>query len=192
MLIQNVLNRAASLLNVEVTARTSSGGTELTHEGRMLAECAKNVYEELISDYFPLITEENIRFDSQSKISVAALSKKLLRVISIKRYAANFRYTVYTDSIEATGGANLVLTVRYAYCPDISRTIETFVDTAMEAELPADVTERIFALGTVTEYCLVNGMYNECVMYDKRYKDALQVATRKSGEKKLKARTWMQ
>ena len=49
---------------------------------------------------------------------------------------------------------------------------------------------RALALGTCCEYALSSGMYDEAVMWDKRYKDALAALCRTRGGT-LKGRRWV-
>lgn len=49
---------------------------------------------------------------------------------------------------------------------------------------------RALALGTCCEYALASGLYDEAVLWDKRYKDALAALCRARGGT-LKARRWV-
>ena len=52
-------------------------------------------------------------------------------------------------------------------------------------------SDRVFAYGTAAEYCLVTGNYDEALMWERRYKDALMVATRKATSVILPRRRWV-
>ncbi|MDR3292884.1 MAG: hypothetical protein LBT20_02130 [Clostridiales bacterium] len=180
MLIQNVVKKASEILGLTFDPTDAKNA-----ETAALIGCADTVYGEIVSDYFPLLFEEEILFDGDGRGETENFTKRLLYIVSLKSGEKTVKYTVFPDAIHAENVRNTVLTVRYAYIPD------KIEELTAETELNTGVSERCFALGIASEYCLLNGMFNESVLYDKRFKDSLQAASRKRGEIKIKRRNWV-
>ncbi len=74
--------------------------------------------------------------------------------------------------------------VSYAFIP---RDKEFFDDMDFAGTKASD---RVFAYGAAAEFCLISGMYDDALMWERRYKDALLVATRKNTEVIMPRRRW--
>ncbi|MDR3263480.1 MAG: hypothetical protein LBT30_04140 [Clostridiales bacterium] len=179
MLIRNILKKAAAMLGEDIDFDTVTDGAA------DFLQCADTVYNEITSEYFPLLFEEDIYFDYDGRAAMSGFSKKMLYAVSVKFSGANVKYAVFPSDIYAESMRSVYLTVRYAYVP---APIES-ADYITESDF--GITERTFALGVACEYCLMKGMFNESLVYDKRYKDSLKSAARKHGEIKVKGRNWL-
>ena len=73
--------------------------------------------------------------------------------------------------------------VEYSYMPQ---------SVGLDDEIP--YTERLGAraigYGTACEYCIISGMTDDAVLWDKRYKDALHLAETGKTDKRVKPRRW--
>ncbi|MDR1939382.1 MAG: hypothetical protein LBQ40_01120 [Clostridiales bacterium] len=183
MLIKNVLKKTAAIVGLDIDLDAENAA--LQKEVASLLEYADIVYNEIVADYFPLLCEEELYFDPTGCAELSGLGKNPLHIVSLRSGGANIKYTLFPSRIFASDAKNVFLTVRYAYIPDRL----TGIDDEVAGLL--NVTERMFALGVAAEYCLANGMLNESLLYDRRFKDAMQSAARKRGEIKIKRRRWI-
>jgi hypothetical protein len=183
MLLKNVLKKAAAMvgLNVDFDAENAENDRDIA----LLVECANSVYAEIVTEYLPLVFEEEILFGEKGRAYYSAFSKPPVNIVSLKDAGVNAAYTVFHDHICAENAEGKKLTARYAFKPPEIDGIET------ELIFNPAVTERTAALGIAAEYSLVCGMFGESVLYDKRYKDSLRNAMRKKGEMKIPARKFI-
>ena len=138
---------------------------------RLLTRCANLVAKEIACEYIPLLHTQKIA-SHEGKISYADFEKLLLEIKCIKDCHGNeVDYYCLPDHVAVQDGS---FEVSYAYIP----TDKNFFDELDFCGTKA--SDRIFAYGTVAEYCLVTGNYDEALMWERRYKDALLVATRKN------------
>ncbi|MDR1905819.1 MAG: hypothetical protein LBQ27_02745 [Clostridiales bacterium] len=184
MLIKNVLKKAAAMLGLNIDLDAANAETD--KDIKSLIQCADIVNNEIFTDYFPLLREEEVYFNSAGYAETAALGKKLLRVLSLKYAGVNIKYTIFPGRIYVNGARNAFLTMRYAHAP------ETVTGLNYDTESDVGITERIFALGVAGEYCLINGMIDESRIFDKRYKDSLLGMTGKRSAINVRQRKWPQ
>lgn len=181
MLIKDVLKIAAGTLGLE----TDSGGLAVNHgERSCLLDCAAAAYAEIVSEYFPLIYDEDIRFNSHGRAFFGNFSKRFFRALRVSLGGLDVAYTAFHDSLRAEV-RNADVRVRYEYIPP------ELQDEYGEIEIDAAVTERILALGIVAEYCLRNGRFEESALYDKKYKDSMLAVSRKKSRIDIKKRSWL-
>ncbi len=152
------------------------------HDLRLIARCANLVVKEVACEYIPLFHKQKINCDN-GEIPYTVFEKTLLEIRSVKDHNGNdVNYYCLPDHVEIQNGS---FEVSYTYIP----TDKQFFD-----ELDfcgTKVSDRILAYGTCAEYCLVNGNYDEALMWERRYKDALLVATRKNTQVILPRRRWI-
>ncbi len=146
-----------------------------------LINAANLVNSEISSEYFPLLKEEKIKTNN-SIVEYVALSERLLDVVSVKDAGGdNVRYKLFPTYLKVKNDGEY--TIVYQYLPP---------RLEYHSELPYDIkiSERLFALGICSEYCLLNGMYDESVMFDKKYREALRMALTTKGEHIASVRRW--
>lgn len=152
------------------------------HDLRLLIRCANLVVKEVACEYIPLLHKQTIT-SHKGQISYADFEKLLLEIRCIKDSQGNeVDYYCLPDHVEIQDGSFEVL---YAYIP----TDKEFFDDLDFCGTKA--SDRVFAYGTAAEYCLVTGNYDEALMWERRYKDALLVATRKNTAVVLPRRRWI-
>ena len=91
-------------------------------------------------------------------------------------------YKSYFDRI--TLAAPGKYTIEYSYAPG---TLDVEDDSPYSERVPA----RVLAYGAACEYCIISGMTDEAVLWDKRFKDALGIAALKKSEKRVPKRRWL-
>lgn len=146
-----------------------------------LMRAANLVVSEIASEYFPLLKEENIETEN-GIIEYTTLSERLLDVISLKNSSGeNVRFKLFPTYLKTREGGEFTLT--YQYMPPT-------LDVTSALPYDIKISPRLFALGICSEYCLLSGMYEEGVMFDKKYREAIRAALSFKGEHKVASRRW--
>jgi hypothetical protein len=183
MLLKNVLKKAAVMVGLDIDFDDENAAQD--RDVDLLVKCAAVVFGEIAAEYLPFICEEDIPFAAGDGAFYANFSHPPVNIVSVKSAGVNVGYAVFPDRVVVKGAAGNSLTFRYVYSPP-----EVFeIDSDLTVN-PA-LTERTAALGIAAEYALVNGMFNESILYDRRYKDSLRNAVRKRGEIRVKARKFI-
>lgn len=152
------------------------------HDLRLLTRCANLVAKEIACEYIQLLHKQKM-VSNDGKISYSDFEKLLLEIKDIKdKHGNSVDYYCLPDHVAIQDGS---FEVSYAYIP----TDKEFFDELDFCGSKA--SDRVFAYGTVAEYCLVTGNYDEALMWERRYKDALLVATRKNTSVVLPRRRWV-
>lgn len=149
----------------------------------LLLQCANMVRKEIAFEYLPLVATETVEH-TQDAFSYDALSHRVLRILQVQdaNRGIRLRFRMHPDRCEVPASAGK-LVVQYQYQPeDIS-----FTD---DCGLPPSVTARTLALGIAAEYCLIQGMYEQSVLFSDRFADDMRSASRRVGEARVKPRRW--
>lgn len=180
------------LKEVITTALTYLGDEEIALDGSIvnhpklntILRCANIVVKEIASDYLPLTAEEQVEV-KDGKISYDLLSRRALEVLSVKDVKTDvkslFRHT--PSCLELVNKDVKKANVKYNYMP---------ADAGVDDECPISplVSAKTVAMGVCSEFCLIEGMYEQSVMFSDRYKEDLRSAVRKKGEIRIKPRRW--
>ncbi len=151
---------------------------------KLLVKCANLVIKEIATDYIPLTETETVSVED-NRISYEKLLHRVLEVLSVKDaktgIASNFKMNP-TECVLANTISEAE--IKYSYIP---------VDTEIDEQCPVSplVSARTLALGICAEYSLIEGMYEQSVMYSDRFKEDMRTAVRKKGEIKVKPRRWV-
>lgn len=154
-----------------------------TEKLNILLSCVNDVAQTLAMMYFPLKKEEIIN-NTTGKILFDNLEKPCLDVLKIideKGYDVLF--ATFPTYIQAKQGK---LSVFYTYAPDY---VENFNDNVSVAL--GKVTERLFALGVVSRYYLMTGMYNDADAWESMFERAILASNRSKIAKTIKKRRWL-
>lgn len=152
---------------------------------KLLVKCANLVIKEIVTDYIPLTETEEVEV-TDGKISYEKLLHRVLEILSVK----NVKNGIFTNF--KMNPAECILEnkdiqkaeIRYNYLP---------TDIEIDEQCPVSpmVSAKTLALGICAEYSLIEGMYEQSVMYSDRFKEDMRTATRKKGEIKIKPRRWL-
>ena len=149
---------------------------------QLLNRCANLVYKEVACDYLPLVRKQTFE-TSNGAISYADFDKVLQDVKEIRdAYGKSVKFYVLPDGLETVSGT---VCVKYAYVPS---------DCGFFEELDyksGKIGERVFAYGTAAEYCMISGLYEDALIWEQRYKDALLSCVSKKSEIRIPARRWV-
>ena len=188
MEIKNVIKLACLFLGKDDYENLSSlGGTQTetdaeTKDLNFLLRCLNLTYQEIASDYIPLFATDTVE-TSSGKIVFSKLTKKLNEIKSVSENGFRVKYMLYPDYIKTDAKT---VDITYSYLPaeltTLTSTLETFTNK---------VSEMVLAYGTAMEYCFISGLYDDATMWEKRFKDALEIKAAKKSEKKLPNRRWI-
>ncbi len=186
MKLKEAVYYAAMFMQLDnVCAAIESGGEadeETAKETDRLIRCANLVLNEAASDYLPLKVTERVS-SSGLAVKYTDLNKPIIDLLAVTdKSGKNVPIKQYYDRITLPYEGEFDVT--YSYAPET---------VGLEDELP--YTERLgaraLAYGTAGEYAIISGMTDEAVLWDKRFKDALGLASAVKREMKLPKRRWL-
>lgn len=147
-----------------------------------MVRCFNLVENEIALEYKPLKYSQRIVTDN-GIVEFAELQKQALDIIKVEDESGNkVKYKLYQTYLKTKPDT---VVVHYTYIPQ-KKTLEDKSDFAA-----ADIPLRTAALGVVTEFSLISSLFDEAVMWDRRYKDSLQRACSKKVKSVLPARRWI-
>lgn len=146
-----------------------------------LVRCANLVLSEIAADYLPLKTRETVAA-TDGRIGYDALQKKAIDIFAVRQRGKSVPFTLYYDCLRLAAEGDCE--VEYSYAPNVLP-LNGFADYTNER-----LGARTVAYGIACEYCLISGMTDDALVWDKRYKDALAAATRPKNERRVKSRVW--
>mgnify|MGYP004454023609 CR=1 FL=1 len=165
----------ASLLRTENPTLTD----EQQEKVNSFTRCFNLVYEELSSQYLPIIKTETVSA-TDGKVLYSSLSQKVLDVVEVKNaHGRKIKFRKFDSYLFALASE---VTVSYKTLPNA---------LTESSEFSCPLPERIFAYGVAREFFYLQGASDEAEIYDNRYKDSLLVLLGKSKEIKMPARGWI-
>lgn len=181
--VNNVIEKAivalglSDIINLDELAPTDPLPSELT----LLLRCFNMTLEELAGDYFPLLKKETLT-PVNGLIANANFSKPPVEIYSVKKNGEPVEYSLYPEGMHLS--ANTAHEIVYGY-------IESEMTIEETITVHPKVTEALIVLGTLMNYCIANGKYEDSLIYEKRFREAIREKMRKSGELKLPERRWI-
>ena len=149
---------------------------------KQLCSFVELIANEISCEYFPITKTEKITAKN-GWIEYERLSEIVVDVRSVKKNGVKVNYDLFVTGVEVDEDGEYE--VCYEYSP------KNFMgDPSEKIDLYGRITPRVVALGTVAEYCLANGRYEEAITYDKAFKDALIGVEKCRGKLKVKGRRW--
>lgn len=146
-----------------------------------ILRCANLVCAEVASEYFPLKTQQFfVTNDGKIPFDDFLHSPIDIHAVSVNEKKCSFK--IYPSEVITDTGKVLI---DYTYLPE---------NVALNGELDyseGKLHSRTIAYGTASEYCLISGMYEEALIWDKRYKDSLINTNRTLRSFKLPKRRWI-
>lgn len=146
-----------------------------------LVRCGNLVLSEIAAEYIPLKTCEQLEAVDK-KIEYVNFSKKAVDIFKVSFRGKPVKFKLFYDSFSVPYAG--VYEVEYSYEP---------LGLALGGETDYSsgrLSARCVAYGIACEYCLISGMTEEAVLWDKRYKDSLFAASIVKNERNVKARVW--
>ncbi len=181
MTMKNAVYYAAMLLQLDDTLSAIERG-ELDDEALRLIRCANLVVAEIGTEYYPLKAEVTLSTTNNGEISYADFPSRPIEIYRVESESgASVSFACLSDRIVLPKKGKYRFT--YSLEPPL-------LDLDESIPFPTKITARIVAYGTACEYCLISGMTDEALTWDKRYKDAVREAIYPKAEKRVKRRRW--
>ncbi len=189
MTVKEVLALVAEYLgDTALKDTTQLGGTETATDQQaeklnLLLTCVNDVTQSLATMYFPLKYEEIIT-NSNDKVQFSTLTKPVLDILKIvdeRGYDVDF--SIFPTYFEAKNGK---LRVIYTYLPQYSANFTDSVEIAVDK-----VSKRLFAIGVVSRYYLMSGMFSDADAWEVMFERAILMRNSPKSMKTVKKRRWI-
>ncbi len=145
-----------------------------------IIKCINMIISEIASDYLPIEFKENVIVEN-GVIPYDSLSKRLINLKKVTKNHSKIGAKMYPNEILVNENGEVC--VEYLYMPDE-------VKLGGDIELSPRVTLMLIVNGVLGEYCLLQGRYEDAMLYDKRYREMLKIACRATKEIILKHGWW--
>lgn len=156
-------------------------GTTEERNLNLLVRCFNLVYNEIATDYFSLITLENIKITNGS-YNLNDLQNKFYKIIKIESNDKLVnKFEIYDNMLYLKNGEYKIV---YAYCPEkvkLNDEVNTF---------NGKVVDRVFAYGLNKEFCFISGLYSEAESYKTKFEESLKSAKTVKRGINLPKRRW--
>lgn len=182
MTVSDVMIMAAVQLGIGDKVKAYVNGTSSLYkaQGDLLLQCFNLVENELALDYIPLMKQEILAV-SDGKISYDAFTSDVVRIVKVvDEHGESVPFKLFAAYMEVDAER---VSVTYAYTPKPKTVTE-------ESDFQAFVSERLFSYGMAAEYCMATGLYEEAVVWDKKYKEGIEAARRLARGGKIASRRW--
>ncbi len=185
MLVTSILKTTAQMLGRADLAKYIATGETFDkayseREAESLLAAYNLVENEISVDYLPVYAE--VTMESVGVIMLEDVHPQNIAVLRVlDEYGRETPFTVRNGALFTQKGK---VTIQFHVRP----TPKSLSDECTFADA---VTERLVVYGTACEYCLANGMYDEAVVWDKKYKDALAAACFERRSLRVPGRRWI-
>ncbi|MBR2441985.1 MAG: hypothetical protein IKB20_02850 [Clostridia bacterium] len=183
MIVKKILYAAAKMLGIgmEVEAYFENDTADFEREGESLLQCYNLVEKELALDYFPLNAEDTL-FTLTGRVEFSKFAHAPVRILEVKNEnGQKLDFELFPAYLKAQAGS---LTIVYTYSPEEKGAFD-------ECEYGSSVSETMFMYGTMAQYALLQGMYEEALVWDKKYKKAIENTYTMHSCKRLQSRRWV-
>ena len=186
MKVKDIIRTCALLLNREDVVsyldgdtNKKAGDTERTIN--VLVDLVNLVVSELASTYIPAIHTEEIAVND-GKVYYKDLEKTALKIVCVTDEKG--RAVDFCQHAEFFTVSDSVAIVEYEYLP----TTASINDELCYSE--KQVTKRVLSFGTLAEYAITEGEFEQAVMWHKRYVDGVEAVCLPQNTR-LKNRRWV-
>jgi hypothetical protein len=183
MEVFKILCAAAKMLGIgaEVQSYFEDDEYNCERESETLLQCYNLVEKELALDYFPLKAEDTL-LSFTGRVEFSKLAHAPVRILEVRNDKGEKQdFELFPAYLMTNDGP---LTVKYSYTPEEKGAFD-------ECEYAGPVSETMFLYGTLAQYALTQGMYEEAVVWDKKYKKAIEDTYAMQTCKRLKSRRWV-
>lgn len=150
---------------------------------KLLIKCANIVIKEIANDYIPLKDTE-IVVASGGRFVYDLLPKRVSEIFKVQEKLSGQKVSFYQKPSVCLVDKDGELVVEYSYYP-----FDVAIDD--DCEISPKISSKTFALGVVSEYCMIEGMYEQSVMFGQKFQEEIKVACRQNKEFIVKARRWV-
>ncbi len=175
MKIKECIQLAAEALNLDATLNGQS------ETDRLLLRCANNCLDEITSEYLPLMSEKTVQ-SKDGRIAYSELGTAVYDVKWVKKDGNKVKFGLMPSYIDVSCDGEYEVMF---YTRPEQMTLSDDVPETLH------LTPRVISYGIAAEYLLVSGFYEEAVMYDRRFKDALVRLAGGDAARRVKRRRWL-
>lgn len=178
MQVINIIRQA-----IPMAGLTGKVDADIDSSGRAeLVSCTDAVYNELVLQYIPLKTRENITFNNK-QANLFSFSHPVREILEIKKpNGQTVDFTVYPFYVEADVEGKALVTYLYSG-GELSVMSAVF--------LPPQFNATVMAFGVVSEYFYRKGLPEEASYYRSRFDQAVQNILYQRRSAKLPARKFL-
>ncbi len=186
MTVKEVLIKATQFLNIDEELSSDLALDTISSNNRQLVtlfNASLLAYEELATDYFPLLKRESVVIEN-NKLYYDDLTKTVKDIYRIGGIDGKiFRFKCYPDYCYVAGEGNVDVT--YSYVP-VAPTFAGAFDNFC-----GKVSVRSFALLTAAEYCFINGFYEDAKIWHKRFSQSIKANMSSRAHFVMPKRKWL-
>jgi len=189
MTVQNIVGLCAQLLQLDFDKELfeKDCAESFLHQTlqsnrnfALLTKCVTLCETELACDYFPLTASQNFAGNSVKTQEFENTLHEVIKTRNATGEEVKFVFSAGGLVADCKGG----ISVDYHYRPKE----KGYFDELDRGNPKMD--ERLFAYGAIAEYMFLSGSYEDATLWDKRYKDLIQVALYENKSKKIPQRRW--
>ena len=188
MTVLQVLENASLYLDLLDEFEPFFSGEEVQVEDETQKEFNKLLYAlnlivvEILSEQTEVLTEEEINFENNS-FDISKLSQDLNRVHSIVKNKKEVKFKLFGDIIKSD--VDGVVKIIYSYYP---KQLESGDNLNF---LNSKISLKTLSLGVASEYCFINGFFDDAKIWEERFEKSLQGNLKKLGKINLPNRRWL-
>lgn len=178
MKVKEILSDCLKKLSITNFLNEGNYTTAQTALANRLLDCLNLIYQEVVTDYFPLSFLESVSVDKE--LLYTSLSYRLIKPISLKKDGKNIAFNALPSSIKCNFCGDAVFC--YNYLPPALTIDSSIEDYRLTSGLLSD--------GVVGEYYFLDSVFELAAAYDTKFRKDLSFAATKGREIKIKARRW--
>lgn len=150
---------------IENEQEVIKGNDDVEKEINLLIRCFNLVYNEIATDYFPLIKMEEIEV-SKGFFNLNRLENRFYKFVKLEdKNSVSINCKIYDNILYAKDGKFKLI---YGYIPNKVGLNDEIIN------FNGKLDERIFALGLNKEYCFIGGLYEEAKSYKTKFEEGLK------------------
>ena len=182
MSVKNIIQKVLKLLGKdEIIASMNAGDVlvgDMAVEVDGYVECLNIVRNEIASEFIPNVKVERVKANN-GRVDFSSLSSEVIEILSVKDLFGNTLTFDVFDSYLTT--SNLAVEIKYNASPE---------ELSLKSDFSSTIPARIFVYGVIRESFFSQGLYEDAIVYEERFKNALQSLARKKSETVLPRRRW--
>lgn len=183
MTVKEVVLTAATEVGCREEVEAYYLGTSSTGErkAKLLLACFNLVESGLALDYLPLYATATLN-SGTGKVRYDDFSHDVVRITEVTDLKGNaLDFTLYSDHLETQAGG---IKITYTYTPQ-KKTIDE------DSDFYLYVSPQLLSYGVAAEYCLALGLFEEAAIWDRKYKDSLEMMYHSKPGRKITSRRWI-
>lgn len=151
-------------------------------KNQLLIKCANLMLKEIATDYMPLVESETIAL-KDGKFDYDLFAHRVLEILKIVDVTSGTSVKFEQKPSFCVVFSKGNVEVRYSYLPE---------DISVEDEcvMSSKITSKTLALGAASEYCLIEGMYEQSALFGDKFREEMKNICRRNNEIRVKPRVW--